>query len=253
MERKNVINTNATNHTDSGLVTGQTTLDELISILGPVVKLGKTPKTKMLREEAGDPIAEDEYVKVYRNGYAVYNNGSSYTVVWVPSCVAFTYYFDKMKDAEIGGEIKQTCDLPEGLLKNLPWAIAVTLIGDHRIEKLSMQRKGDRKQNKSLIRSDTKEGDAMENKEGREDFLRKEYTWREDRFGESPESVYIRREMREEMLASMTDKQREAFVLYYQYGYTQLEVADRLGCTVSMVYKHLQNAIRRIQKNFFER
>ncbi len=248
MENINAIRNDTSQLIDRSLITEQTTLGELISILGPVMKLGKAPKAKMLREETGDPIAEEERVKVYRNGYAVYNNGTGYTVVWVPSCVSFTYHFDKMKDSEIGGDLKETCDLPEGLLETLPWAIAITLIGDHRIEILSMQRKGDRKQNKSLIRGDNEEHDAMENMDEQEDFLQKGYTWREDQFGEGPETVYLRKETREKMLASMTEKQREVFILYYQYGYTQQEIANMIGIAKQSVNDRLNSAVSKVKR-----
>ena len=229
-------------------ITENTTLGELLAILGPVSRAEKTPTSKALRETAGEPTATEERCKVYANGYAVYDNGTGQTVVWVPDCISFTYRFNPMKDSELGGEIKQTCDLPEGLLESLLWPIAITLIGDYRIETLAMQRKGDRKQNKSLIRGDNEEGEALDEMEEQEDSLRREYSWRENRFGESPETVYMRKETREEMLASMTDKQREVFVLYYHRGYTQREIADLIGITKQSVNERLEGAVRKAKK-----
>ena len=68
---------NSTIHT----ITDNTTLGELLAILGDVTKTGKTPTSKTLREEAGEPIASEERCMVYANGYAVYDNGSGRTVV----------------------------------------------------------------------------------------------------------------------------------------------------------------------------
>ena len=246
---QNTINANQTNVNPTfPTVTSGITLGDLIAALHLSEKQHDMPTPKALRETAGDPVAVANGILVYGNGYAVYDNGSGRTVIWLPDCLSFTYYFNPMKDSEIGGEIKQTCDLPEGMLESLPWPIAVTLIGDHRIEGLAMQRKGDRKQNKSLIRGDNEEGDALDGLEEKEDSLRKEYSWREDRFGESPESVYIRKETREEMLASMTDKQREVFVLYYQYGYTQQEIADMVGISKQSVNERLEGALKKAKK-----
>ena len=111
---KNIINENTVNGS-SNIITGNTTLAELISILGPVTRAAKTPTSKALREEAGEPIASSpdplgygDGILVYSNGYAVYDNGSGRTVVWVPACTSFNYYFDKMKESEKGGEIKET-------------------------------------------------------------------------------------------------------------------------------------------------
>ncbi len=239
MENKNIV------------INENTTLGELINILGPVSKAAKTPTAKKLREEAGELIASDDRCKVYTNGYAIYDNGSGRTVVWVPACTSFTYYFDKMKESEKGGDIKQSVTLPEGFLESQPWKIAITLIGDHRIEALTMQRKADRKKNKSLIRGDNEEGDAMDEMEEREDWLRREYTWRGDQFGEDPENVYIHKETKREMLKSMTGKQREVFSLYYKDGYTQREIADMMDCAVSTVNMHLQKAVDRMKKKYF--
>ena len=237
MENKNIIT-----------ITEATTLGELLAVIGPISKADKIPTAKKLREETGELIAATDGCLVYSNGYAVYENGSGRTVLWLPLCVSFTYHFNPLKESEIGGEIKEICDLPEGLLENLPWAIAITLIGDHRIEMLSMQRKGDRKQNKSLIRGDNEEGDAMENMDEQEDFLQKGYTWREDQFGESPETVYLRKETREKMLASMTEKQREVFILYYQYGYTQQEIANMIGIAKQSVNDRLNSAVSKVRR-----
>lgn len=250
MENKNII-TESINNSTIPTITENTTLGELISILGPVTKAAKTPTSKKLREEAGEPIATDGCCTVYASGYAVYDNGSGRTVVWVPACVSFTYHFDPMKDSEMGGEIKQSIDLPQGFLESQPWALALTLIGDHRVEQNSMNRTGSRTGTKDYDSDDNgdKDGDA---EDALEKSYRNEYNWREDRIGEDPLTIYIRKETRREMLESMTEKQRKVFILYYQYGYTQQEIADMLDCVVSTVNKHLQRAIDRIKsKNFF--
>jgi len=243
---KNIISENITDGTIPA-ITENTTLGELITILGDVSKAEKTPTSKALRETAGDPIAECDGIRVYANGYGIYDNGSGRTVVWVPDCVSFTYRFDPMKESEKGGEIKEHIDLPEGFLESQPWMLAMTLIGDHRVETLSMQRKADRRQNKTLIRGDNEEGDAMEE---RVDSLAKKYTWREDRIGEDPETIYIRKETRQEMLDSMSEKQREAFILYYYYGYTQQEIGKMLCISRDSVNDRLEGALKKVKKSF---
>ena len=232
-------------------ITENTTLGELINILGPVTKAQKTPTSRKLAEEAGEPIATNDDILVYANGYAVYDNGSGRTVVWVPSCTSFTYHFDPMKESEKGGEIKQSIDLPEGFLESQPWVIALTLIGDHRVEQNSMNRTGSRTGTKDYDSDDNGDKDGAA-EDAVEKSYQNEYNWREDRVGEDPETIYIRKETRREMLESMTEKQRKVFILYYQYGYTQQEIADMLDCVVSTVNKHLERAVDRIKsKKFF--
>lgn len=226
--------------TNNYTLSTDTTLAELIAILGDVSKAEKTPTSKALRETAGDPIAKSDGILVYANGYAVYDNGTGRTVVWVPACSAFTYRFDPMKDSEKGDEIKETIDLPEGFLESQPWEIALTLIGDHRVEQNSMNRRqGGRK--------GTKDYDA---EDAVEQSYKNEYTWCEDRVGENPETIYIRKETRREMLESMTEKQREVFVLYYHDGYKQKEIADMLGISRDSVNDRLEGALKKIRKIF---
>ena len=226
------------------------TLGGLLAMLHLGEKPHESPTPKVLRETAGYPIAIEDRCLVYANGYAVYDNGSGRTVIWLPDCLNFTYYFNPMKDSEIGGEIKQMDELPDGLLASEPWPIAVTLIGDHRVESNVMQRQGDRKKNKSLIRGDNEEGDALDEMEEREDSLVKAYSWRDGRFGENPEDAYIRKESIQEMLGAMSPKQREAFVLYYRDGINQYEIAAMLGVSQNAVKCRLQNALASI-KNIF--
>jgi len=250
---KNIINENTVNGS-SNIITENTTLAELISILGPVTRAAKTPTSKALREEAGEPIASSpdplgygDGILVYSNGYAVYDNGSGRTVVWVPACTSFTYYFDKMKESEKGGEIKQSIDLPQGFLESQPWALALTLIGDHRIEQNSMNRTGSRTGTKDYDSDDNgdKDGDA---EDALEKSYRNEYNWREDRIGEDPLTIYIRKETRRKMLECMTDKQREVFILYYQYGYTQQEIAEMLGSARTTIMHRLEGAVKKVKK-----
>ena len=244
---KNIINENIVNGSTIPTINENTTLGELISILGPVSKAKKTPTSKKLREEAGEPIATDECCTVYASGYAVYDNGSGRTVVWVPSCTSFTYYFDPMKESEKGGDIKQNIDLPEGFLESQPWVLALTLIGDHRVEQYSMNRTGSRTGTKDYDSDDNgdKDGDA---EDALEKSYRNEYNWREDRIGEDPLTIYIRKETRREMLESMTEKQREVFILYYQYGYTQQEIAEMLGSARTTIMHRLEDAVKKVKK-----
>ena len=153
MENFNAINCDASAFT----VTDNTTLGELLTLLNLGDKPHETPTPKMLRETAGAPIATEERCTVYANGYAVYDNGSGRTVVWLPSCTSFTYHFDALKDSEKGGEMKETTELPEGLLESLPWTVAVSLIGDHRVEANMMNRMGSRTGTKDYDSDDTED------------------------------------------------------------------------------------------------
>ena len=55
-------------------------LRNLIDTLGPVKKAEKTPTSRKLREEAGEPIITTDSILIYACGYAVYENESGRTV-----------------------------------------------------------------------------------------------------------------------------------------------------------------------------
>ena len=224
-----------------------TTLKNLIDTLGPVKKAERTPTSRKLREEAGEPIITTDSILVYPSGYAVYENESGRTVMWVPGCTSFTYNFDRLTDAEqMYQDQKDT--LPEGMLEEMPWKMALTLIGDHRIEANSMNRAGSRTSRADFQSQDDgdKDGDV---EDAIEESYRKEFIWRGDHIGEDPETIYIRNETREEALVRMTDKQREAFLLYYEKGFKQHEIAGILGISRDSVMDRLEGALQKVKKS----
>lgn len=225
-------------------------LGSLLAHIGLVEKARKTPTPKKLRETAGTPIATVENCIVYGNGYAVYENDSGRTVMWLPDCVSFTYYFNKVSEAE-KGFITETDKLPEGFLEELPWFMAVTLIGDHRIEVNCMNRTGGRIGTKDFDSEDRGDKDGnTEMAREEKDAYRQEYTWCEYRFGESPEAIVIRQESRKEMLKILTDKQREVFVLYFRDGLRQQEISELLGISRDSVSDRLKGALKKIKRFF---
>lgn len=226
-------------------VTGKTTLAELIGMVADAKKEEKMPTAKKLREGFG-VIAENENCTVYGNGYAVYENETGRTVMWLKDCTTFTWYFDNGSEAN-KAEIRNKETLPEGYLEAQPWALAVTLIGDHRIEANSMNRSGSRNGTRDYDSDDNgdKDGDAVK---AAEDFWQNEYTWRDGRFGESPETAVLRNESRNELLKSMTDKQREVFLLYYRDGYNQEEIGEMLGLGRTSVEDRLAGALKKVKK-----
>lgn len=229
-------------------VTDKTTLGELLILLDLADKSGKTPTPRELFETAGDPIAETNDCTLFRNGFAIYKNMTGRTVVWLPYCVSFTYYFNKLRDSE-KDTLSETYELPEGFLEGQPWIIAVTLIGDHRIEANSMNRRGSRKDTVDLASKDNGDKDDEMEKVVADPF-RRAFNWYDGRMGENPQDAVERRETREEMLADMTEKQREVFVLYYRDCMTQDEIAEMLGIAKMSVNERLRYALAKAKKFF---
>ena len=228
-------------------ITAKTTLGEVLAMLN----LGEKPPVptpRELFETAGAPIADFKDCTLFSNGYAIYKNCTGRTVVWLPYCTSFTYYFNKLRDAE-KDTLTETYELPEGYLETQPWVIGVTLIGDHRIERNCMNRTASRKDTVDLASKDKGDKDgAME--EVIADPYRRAFNWYDGHMGENPQDAIERRETREEMLAAMTDKQREVFVLYYRDGMTMEQIGSIIGISKPAVYVRLNNALE-IARKFF--
>ena len=231
-------------------ITETTTLGELLAILKLGEKPAETPKPKELRETAGELFAEAEGCKVYRNGWAVYDNGSGRTVVWLPDCVSFTYHFDKPSYKQ-ESYVSDRETLPQGLLSSQPWPIAVTLVGDHRVEENLMNRTGSRAGSKVYDDPDFDFGED-EDIPGNSSYLKRffqEHEWTV----ENPETVYIRKEEIRELLDAMTEKQRKVVVQYFIYGYSLTEIARKVGIKKAAVCRLISRAEEkaRFSKNIF--
>ena len=250
-------------------ITENTTLGELLKLLNLGEKPCETPTPKKLRENAGKPVAfypmsdlsgltdltklSDTNIgcMVYSNGFAVYDNGCGRTVLWLPDCTSFTYVFTKPKAAE-EGKTPYKEQVSDEMLESLSWFTAVMLIGDHRVESNLMNRKSSRKGSRAYDVDDC--GDKCGKIEATiEDLYIDKFFWKDGRFGENPLDTLIRTERYREMLEALTDKQRKVFLLYYKEGYTQQQIAEMLGCVVSMVNKHLNASLKKIKnyKKFF--
>ena len=241
---------------ESFSITENTTLGELLKLLNLGEKPHEIPTPKKLRENAGKPIAfypvsesasvENVKCTVYSNGFAVYDNGSGRTVIWLPDCTSFTYVFTRPKSSE-DGKIPYKKQISDEMLESLSWFMAVMLIGDHRVENNLMNRKSSRKGAKDYDTDDY--GDKCgEAEEAVEEEYRDEFFWNEGRFGENPLDALIRKERDAAILAVMTDKQREVFLLYYKEGYTQQQIADMLGVDQTSVRDRLDGVLKKIKK-----
>jgi DNA-binding CsgD family transcriptional regulator len=224
------------------------TLHDLLTILGSVEKAGSTPTPKALRErklEDGSVVQIEPIgtalggdCKVYANGYAVYSNDVGTAVLWLPDCGTFTYQFGELTDKE-KEYLCQRSTVDESVLGDQPWFMAVMVRGDHQVERNSMNRQFDRKgKRKELWEEDEAEAEEKKNQK-----------WNPGYHFESPEAALIRKEMLEEQLFKLTDKQREVFLLYHRDGYNQQEIAEMLGIRQQTVQECLKSAEKKI-KNF---
>lgn len=112
-----------------------------------------------------------------------------------------------------------------------------------------MNRTGSRKDTVDLASKDKGDKDgAME--EIIADPFRRAFNWYDGHMGENPQDAVECRETREEMLAVMTDKQREVFIMYYRDGMTQGTIAEDLGTSQQDIYQTLRLALKKAKKFF---
>lgn len=124
--------------------------------------------------------------------------------------------------------------------------IAVALIGEHRIDANSMNRKGSRRDTVDLASKD--KGDRME--EVMADPYRRAFNWYDGHMGENPLDAIVHRETRDEILAALTDKQREVSVMFYRDAMSQRKIAEILGINHRAVGFRLEVALEKAKKFF---
>lgn len=255
MDEMNVTLTNGNMTVPAGLselppITEKTTLREVLDMLqlgGPPTSL---PSVKSLWLEGGEPLVEMWNCRLYRSGLAIYYNMSGATVVWLPNCTKFTYHFNKLRDSE-KDILKEKKTLPTGLLEELPWMTAVTLIGDHRVDANIMNRTGARKGTVDLSTKDNGDReDEMEKVVA--DPISRGFNWYDGRMGENPLDAVERRETRERILRSLTEKQRQVFIMYYRDAMKQEEIAHIMGTSQQNICKMIRDAMKKAKKIYLE-
>ena len=70
--------------------------------------------------------------------------------------------------------------------------------------------------------------------------------------GSSIEDMSIEKIAKEEMLKKMTDKQRKVYILYYDEGYTQSEIAEMMRISQKAVGQHIMLANKKVFKYIAE-
>ncbi len=199
------------------------TLRDLKSAL-PDTQLVKTPTYKELRSLR--PFLEqplgDGGLWVYANGFALYRFGKRTTVLRVARASTHTYEF---------ADGDKSCSL-----NDQPWATALVLYGEGRIEQNI--REWDERRSLHYDGFD----DFNENDEQESDVV---LTSADD-----VEAVVMDKldNRMEQMLDCLTVRQRQVVEMYYCQGFTQQVIADRLGITQQVVDRLIKTGIRNIKK-----
>lgn len=157
----------------------------------------------------------------------------------------FTYRFNGLRDAE-KDYLRETAEITEEQMLHTRWAAAVALWGEERITQHLNRGIGN-----AETTEDTETGDdELETEAEAEDTEGRNFVWDDETLGVDPLDAVIRRETRAAMLSEMTDKQRDVFVLYYKYGWTQQQIAEYMAISRTTLREHLKYASRKVKKYF---
>ena len=183
-------------------------------------------------------VGKNARVEVFNNGYAIYDNGNRRVVLWVPDCGSATYYFTGLRDNE-KEYLSQSEEIGLDILGELPWYQALMIAGENRIEYNMDHPKS--KGNTSDFDMD-------------EDDVVPATHWVGAYHFESPEEAYLKKEAAEERRKALSEKQFEAYVMYYEYEMPQRVIAGELGISHKAVgarLKTVKSIFENNPENFF--
>ena len=186
------------------------------------------PTPRQLRDDGivVDVYTADDYrITVYKSGFAVAQSGRHTTVVRVDECEAYTYDFDN--SWLNGEEDAPPHQFDAGYFLDLQWPIRLILTADDQLEENQ-----DSHERKWI----SKHPEIADDK-----------NWMLGGYSSFEDALLHRMEM-EEMLRMLTEKQREVYLLYYKYGYTQQEIGKKMGISQESVSKHLLSTLKKVKK-----
>ena len=206
------------------------TLGQLKAMIRPTA--GKhLPTAKQLRENDERFMTQPLYdgcIDVYHSGFAVYRSGRHTTVLRIDRISSHTYEFS-------------TADRMVSL-DDQPWATALTLAAEKRIEAFQ----NDRLSRRCVGFMDDYDDEASEDRELSDAKVLAGTDNVE-------ETVADRLDDRmKKLLACLTERQRQVVTMYYINDMKQKEIADALGITKPAVCIALQSAVNRLKNKSIE-
>lgn len=197
---------------------------EIKKMVDMTIRMEKAPTRKQLRESSERPVAEadDGALRLFRSGYAYYTDGENETVVDICNCYDTGYVSVTGMKSEVTPEV----------LDETEWSIVFTMRGEEQLFRNRMNRKGDRKGNKTELDRETDDNGKRELAETAPDPL--------DRI--------LLDELVDDLLGTLTDRQREIITSYFFEGLSHTEIAAHLGIKRQSVEATLNRALKKLRK-----
>ncbi len=223
------------------VITDETTLNELIALArnNAIEKPETTPKFCTLRKNANCVASyhSDDHrssLFVYDNGFAAYETDGRTTAIDLDK-ISSVKYETNHDDLSV-----ERSDFDSEWLGNLPWASALTLLGEEQVAQNLFA---------DEVHEFIEEGNFDENEAEVEDGIKKTNKPVFTAHIDDPETAYIRKETNKEIRqvlskaqALMSEKQAEVFALYYNQDMTEKEIGNVLGMSRQTVSYRLCGA-----------
>lgn len=189
----------------------------------------KLPSFKALMEMQPMAVAQttvaDASLTVYRNGYAVYEMDDAHTVIAVDRCGDYRYDFTDGTYQVV----------PAETFEETEWSVRLLMEGERRMEHNRNNRTAET-ENVSLECDGSDWSAAV-----MVDFL-----------DEDNAEMLADRELRRlyAAMSKLTERQTEILQLYFYKGMNQYEIAEELGICQQSVNRIMNQAVKRLRKNF---
>lgn len=210
------------------------TLRELLTMISSTAGVS-IPTAKALRE-SDTPIAiyatNNFTISVYSSGFALAVSYKRTTVVRVDECTDYTY--DTLHEALANCKKSATpSHIGFEVFLDAAWPVRVTMTAEDQLERNNNGAAWSKICLHPSVAADVKE-------------------YNRSVHGQSIEDMAFAKMAKEEMLERLTDKQREAYVLYYDEGYTMEEIGGMLGISRDAVKDRLHGAVQKTRKYIAE-
>lgn len=210
------------------------TLGELLTMVTPT-KGANIPTRKALKASY-EPIAvyctRNFCLSIYENGFALAEAWKRYAVFRVDRCKE--YHYDT--GHEMLANQKNSATKPDIMFEEFldePWTVRLLLTAEDKLEENNDMAARRAISVHPAIASDVQQYNRYVH-------------------GESVENQVLGKMLKMDALSTLTDRQREAMLLYHVEGYTQEEIGRMLGISTTAARDRINAGIKRIRKYLYE-
>lgn len=210
------------------------TLRELLTIITPT-KGASIPTRKALKASF-EPIAvyctKNFCLSIYENGFALAEAWKRYAVFRVDRCKEYHYdtEHDKLANQK-NSATKPDISFEEFL--EAPWTVRLLLTAEDKLEE-----NNDMAARRAISEHPSVASDVQQ--------------YNRYVHGESVENLALEKMLRTDALNTLTNRQKEAMILYHVEGYTQEEIGRTLGISTTAARDRINAGINRLRKFFYE-